>query len=531
MRRALAGVLAAFAVCSGAPAQELPVLYLKVSVLSADGQPIPVARHALLISENPPTAVPRRVVTSTEGTAEIRLRPGNYTVESDRPFLLDGRTYEWVQTLDVVAGRDTTLELTTDAGGGAVKAGFSSDVATAPTATGPRRETILSAWQASAFGLWTPLAHAAGFLADERGLVVTSARAIGDAEAIEVQVSQDVKVMGAVIVADRSRDVAVVRVHPSAVDGLPPVPIACEATGSAVPEPGRYAIEVPLFGPKEIGSSFVVPAGAAGGPVFAGDGRAVGLTSPITEADMHPRADVRVVGAEGICEALAVARGRVDAGPPPAATRLPVEPTRRLPAGGPTTAAARAFSFSPYQLSSSDFDILFITPAVLAAAAGRREWTGGRVDEVNLRRLATDFEHWSDYVAAAPPLLFVRVSPRLVEGFWMKVARAAASTQGAQIPPIKRLRPGFSRMRLLCGGQEVPPIHPFRIQARVTDTDAIEEGFYVFDPGAIGPDCGSVSIVLSSVKDAARMETRAVDPAIVRRVWEDFASLRAASDK
>jgi hypothetical protein len=230
-----------------------------------------------------------------------------------------------------------------------------------------------------------------------------------------------------------------------------------------------------------------------------------------------------------VCGALASARAKLDASVPPVATQLPVEPPRRLPRAPTDSTAARAFTFAPYQLSSSDFDILFLTPAVLAAAEGRRGFTGGRSEE--LHRLATDFEDWSEYVAAAPPLLFVRVSPRLVEGFWMKVARGAASTQGAQIPPIKKMRPGFSRMRLVCGDHEVTPIHPFRIQARVSETDAIEEGFYVFDPGAIGPDCGKVSLVLSSVKDPGKTETRSVDPAIVRRVWDDFADVRAASDK
>jgi len=46
---------------------------------------------------------------------------------------------------------------------------------------------------------------------------------------------------------------------------------------------------------------------------------------------------------------------------------------------------------------------------------------------------------------------------------------------------------------------------------------------------AIGPDCGTVSIVLASVKSADKTETRAVNPAIVRRVWDDFASARATS--
>lgn len=532
MFRAVSAVVVAAVAWSATPVQDLAVLHLKVSVLDADRRPMPVARHALLISDNPSTAPPRRVVTSPEGTAQLPLRPGNYTVESDHPFVLDGHTYEWLQTLDIVAGRDATLELTmANATVGAATADALREAATTASPPALRAESILTTWQASAFALWTPLAHAAGFLADAGGLVATSARAIGDAASVEVQISQTVKVTGTVIVADASADVAVVRVHPSATEGIRPVPLACDAAAAAA-DPDRYVIDVPLFGQKDIDESLVVSAGGAGGPVFAGDGRAVGLSSPAEPGDGRQRMDVRVVDAKNVCAAVAAARARLDASAPPDGARLPVEPARRLGAAATGAAvSAGAFSLSPYQLSSQDFDITFLTPAVLAAAQAKRDWTGGRADDLNGRRVATEFEQWSDYVADAPPLLFVRVTPRLVEGFWMKVARGAASTQGAQIPPIKRLRPGFSRMQLICGGKELTPIHPFRIQARVTETDAIDEGFYVFDPGAIGPDCGSVSIVLSSVKDPAKAETRVVDPVIIRRVWEDFAGIRAAAGK
>jgi hypothetical protein len=520
MRRALAIGLVALAACRGAAAQELAVLHLKVTVLNADRQPVPVARHALLISDNPATTVPRRVVTSAEGTAQIRLRPGNYTVESDSPFVLDGRTYEWVHSLDVAAGRDTTLELTADTAAGAVQTNV-SDAAAAPDAI-DMRASILSAWQESAFQVWTPVAYATGFLADERGLVATSLTAIGDAKLVEVQVSQSVKVTGVVILADASRDVAVVRVHPSAVDGIRAVSLACDTPAAASAEPGRYVIDVPLFGPKDIRSSLAVSDGTAGSPVFASDGRAVGLASRLDGGDDRRRAAVRVVGRDDVCGALASAGETLDASAPPDDTRLPVEPARgssRVPTGAD---APRSFSLAAYQLSSSDFDVLFLTPEVVAAAEARRGWTGGGTDGVDRLRLATDFEEWTDYVAAAPPLLFVRVSPRLVEGFWMKIARGALATQGAPLPPIKRLRPGFSRMRLVCGGRDVTPIHPFRIRARVSETDTIEEGFYVFNPDAISPDCGAVSIVLSSVKDPTKTETRTVDPAIVRQIWQDF---------
>jgi len=44
------------------------------TVAGADERPVPLARHALLISQNPATAAPRRVVTTPDGTADIARR-------------------------------------------------------------------------------------------------------------------------------------------------------------------------------------------------------------------------------------------------------------------------------------------------------------------------------------------------------------------------------------------------------------------------------------------------------------------------
>jgi hypothetical protein len=73
------------------------------------------------------------------------------------------------------------------------------------------------------------------------------------------------------------------------------------------------------------------------------------------------------------------------------------------------------------------------------------------------------------------------------------------------------------------------PVHPFKIRSNVSDTEAIDEGFYAFDPLAVGPQCGTVSVALSSVKDPGKTETRVIDSAVVARVWADFAWYREAS--
>src|SRR6185295_14535107 len=97
-----------------ASGQELSVLHIKIVVVDAERKTTPVPRHMLLVSDNPTSAPPRQIVTALDGTADVRLRPGNYTVESDRPVAFQGKAYQWTRLVDIVAGRDAVLELTAD---------------------------------------------------------------------------------------------------------------------------------------------------------------------------------------------------------------------------------------------------------------------------------------------------------------------------------------------------------------------------------------------------------------------------------
>jgi hypothetical protein len=119
------------------------------------------------------------------------------------------------------------------------------------------------------------------------------------------------------------------------------------------------------------------------------------------------------------------------------------------------------------------------------------------------------------------------VTPKLVEGFWTTVGRAAARTQGVAIPPIKRFKSGFGRLRAFCGDAEVTPIHPFKLRYRLPDDEAIYEGLYVFDPGSLGPQCGTVKLVLHSDKEPDKGDTRVVDPKLIQQIWDDFEPYRA----
>ena len=66
------------------------------------------------------------------------------------------------------------------------------------------------------------------------------------------------------------------------------------------------------------------------------------------------------------------------------------------------------------------------------------------------------------------------------------------------------------------------PIHPFKLELRVSETEAIYEGLYVFDPAALGPACGTVTLMLSSQKEPQKEDARVVDPKILLQIQRDL---------
>jgi hypothetical protein len=177
--------------------------------------------------------------------------------------------------------------------------------------------------------------------------------------------------------------------------------------------------------------------------------------------------------------------------------------------------------------------VAFMAPPMLQRAEQRADWTGGRATrppeaEARIGRL-TEFGAWSEYFSSRPSVVIVRVTPKLVEGFWKRLGREAARTQGALLPAFKDFKTHFVRMRASCGGVEVTPIHPFVLEHRLSETEIVREGLYVFDPDAFGPRCGAVTLSLYSEKAPEKPDTFTVDPKVIDRVWQDFAPYREAA--
>ena len=511
-------------------AQESGVLRISVVLTDANGNPAPIPRAQLLISDNPTTQEPRRVRTGADGTVEIKLPPGNYTVESDLPVTLGGRSFVWTQMLDVTAGRDTELALTA--------ANADADTGSAGTtgstgATHADGAVMLNKWRGSIAEIWTPTSHATGFVIDPRGLVATNDRTVGAATDVEVEfhgaaagATARVKVPGRVIASDRTQGVTIIWINPETIASRQPIAPGCStsdavAKAAAASPPVAHgdkvvALITPMLEPinaiagtashpdvQSFRVDWRLDAGSSGGPVFAADGRAIGITVGDDESDRERRRDSYVLPLDNACPVIAAARQKMTGAPPPATllrTEAGLPPTRLATIRDPKTPRVQ-----PPVIAASEFDIALLTPAMVGADQGT--WSP-----------RSFFGYWMPYVSNAPQVLLVRASPQFEESFWKMLARGAAATQGVVLPPLASFNANFLRMRAFCGDAEIAPIQRFIIEMPIKDRKPVREGLYVFALTDFGPHCSSIRLDLFSEKSPTKADSRTIDPALLAKI-------------
>src|ERR1044072_6936850 len=55
-----------------------------------------------------------RAKTTADGSVSLSLTPGDYVVESEKPLIVNGKSYEWSLKLKVESGSTASLELDND---------------------------------------------------------------------------------------------------------------------------------------------------------------------------------------------------------------------------------------------------------------------------------------------------------------------------------------------------------------------------------------------------------------------------------
>ena len=245
---------------------------------------------------------------------------------------------------------------------------------------------------------------------------------------------------------------------------IAPVPLRCSGSRppSASTEQEIFALSTPLGGTRGgrpvhgSHSARVFPVDLSLGTAGTG-----GPCTPPGSARRTDHSSGRARGAEARRDAVVrrscvqTRRGGGEEGhgvPAPSAAHLPVERSSRRPSTRLKSHRASRGNLRPYAMPTSELDVAFITPVSTSPGSLSR----------------TRFGNWSACVADIPPVLFIRVTPKMAEPSGGR-SRGRRVHTGHGPPSAQRLKSGFERLQAFCDRTEVAPIHPFSSTSRLRD--------------------------------------------------------------
>jgi S1-C subfamily serine protease len=550
MGRFLAPSLAALFLVSSAPSiwsqTESAKLKVRAVLVDKDLNQKPVPKLTFVLAPfDGPVGETTTGKTGFDGNGELQIAPGKYRLTTPEPVEFQGKKYSW--EVDVVVSLpEASVELSND------NAKVTPVAASAPSRKVDELTTLFQKYQNAVVTVWSEIGSGTGFCVDKTGLIITNQHVIGPSDLISVQFDAKRKVSATVLAFNPEKDVAVLWVNPSAFPEMITAPIAKSETGkeSVIEGERVFTIGSPLTQRKiltsgtaskiesrAIISDININHGNSGGPLFNSVGEVVGIT---TFRDTGPG----VAGIVRIEEALPIleqARKKMGDATLPSTRYLPVEPTDTYPLDSlKETISAEKFNRHPYLFSEAGFDVAMVTPVLkyrmeeavqLAAAKEKGKRTKKHEAAIqNTFEPLRDLRGWAEYIGEYKAVLLVKAEPQLRETFMSALGRGLAASGGGYGGPAHlKYKTDFYRMRLLCGGKEVEPIHPGKAatvvnahNAFVNVTDATYVGFYSYPADAIQPSCGEVALELYSEKEPDKPHSKVLDAKSVERIWSDF---------
>ena len=541
-----------FCFCVTAASQtELVQLKITAVLIDKDLNLKPVPKLALVFEPLSGVLVGQKVTVKTgfDGVAEVELAPGRYQLSTPDPVEFQGKRYAW--RLEVgVSGTGETLELSNDNA-------QVEEAASAPAVADSLDPVALfQRYQNSVATVWSEFGHGTGFFVDDKGLLLTNQHVIGPAEYISVQFDASRKVRALLLEADPEKDIAVLWVHPQAFPDAVPAPLAHpQRERATVVGEKIFTIGSPLSQRKILTTGIVsgveqraiigdisINPGNSGGPLFDSRGIVIGLTTFREQVSIGPgiAGIVRIEESYPLLQRAVAKRASLE---PPSRAPLLVEPTDRFPLEALREAINRSgYDTDPYFFSRGKFDVAVLTPPLVfyLSEAGARQAVQQQAKRTGKSgEAATSFPSplgelrgWQEYLGHYQPVITIRARPQLRETFWSSFARGMA--QGAT-PAKFRFRTDFYRMRLLCGQNEVLPIHPGKVAHIINESnrfvnavDATYEGIYTYPADAISSDCSSVRLELYSEKEPDKPSVKELSADTVRRIAADFEPYRRA---
>lgn len=447
-----------------------------------------------------------------------------------------------------------------------------------PTAAHAQREVTPEArlfreYRDGVFTIFGDAGHGSGFLISESGLVLTNQHVVANSRYVRVQINDSIKVAAAVVAVDSAQDVAVLRVHPSVVEGLPVLKIAPRREELAFEGERVIAIGSPLNQTKIVTSGIVskvernaiisdvnINPGNSGGPLLNMDGEVVAIN---TFGDVS-RSGPGVSGSISIYLALPTieaAEHRLASAGPPSPERLPVMPRAIFPLKAlEAAAAARWWDDDAYNVSkigrTGNFEVRVFSPPFiyrtekqgelrLAEARRQREAKAG-ASPADSYSPFEDLKSWAQYAGFYAPVVLAQISPKVGETTGSAIANAlgafAAGYSGtvyrgthklefkADLHDVAFERSGVRIVEIERGMIFVPlDVSMGNYYDYYYGKDLARAGVFTLDPMIFAPEGSTWPQIFLTVEDLKKPDspTRfALPRRTVERIWADFAPYR-----
>jgi S1-C subfamily serine protease len=545
-------------------AQSPEKVAFKVTVVDSSLSLKTVPKFVLVITRTDNKLPETRVSTSTDGSVEASLPPGDYVLSSERPLVFEGRSYTWQKTFSVKNGQPLAIELSSDNAkiGEGLPAPSRREISRGGELFKTLRDGIVT--------IQGELGSGTGFIIDRSGLVLTSHHLVDQSFEIRARFDRNTAVKARLLAVDEERDLAILQINLSAFPRSRVLKFASKTAAEPAVIEGEqvFTIGSPLnqekilssgiagkIEPRAIITDIVFNSGNSGAPLFNSLGEVVGITtfkirdrssSALTGNEVTEESSglSGIVAIDEATELIAKARAAAADRSLPSAQLMPNMPEGVFPVETIKTALKdKNYPLKDYVSDVKNYEIKYMTPVYKfylmekdriesLKDRSKRNKNSGVTDTDDAFR---DLRFWNEYAGELQPVVQILALPETgATGKSLLLSAISQSTIGFSTPLAQKYKADFFQMKLMCDGNELMPIvrnkteikrelqNYYKERKRYTYAGVYSYSYEVFAPGR----CRQMQVHVFSEEDIETPIISDVPETTKNRIWTDFRDFR-----
>jgi hypothetical protein len=356
--------------------------------------------------------------------------------------------------------------------------------------------------------------HGSGFLVSTKGFIATNHHVVKNARYLAIEFADGRKVPCEVVRLDSRFDLAIIRVHPSTVEGLAPLPLLPREKDSRL----RAGTPVVAFGSprsltflitqgviskvedRSLLGDFLITHGNSGGPLLNLDGEVVGVNTFLSNDTFSGAVRIHLLR-----DALAMVENSPDLGDPPSAETLPTLSGESYePEVLKNKILNEPLEEEVYRLDGGKFVVTALTPVLMAKAqiqttlvqaANRYKRRGKKIKDPNYVPIDEPYYDWQrDSGPEMQNAVTIEIRPDFGTTTGSKWRLGLAAFAGGRQAVDNTVmayeyKAEFEDFKLYRDGKFVQPVTPGRalaeaamVQRQMIFVDEAYAGYYVYDP-------------------------------------------------